>query len=85
MFGRGVFSPYASRAFSEESQPPNDSTHDKEAGLVGMGWMPSEYQEGDLSVKTGKIKKTRRSLRNRWRSMLLKPRPHPFVMIARVI
>jgi hypothetical protein len=36
----------------------NDSTHIKE-WLVGMGWMPSEYQEKDLSVKTGKIKKTR--------------------------
>lgn len=39
----------------------NDTTHIKD-WLVGLGWFPSEYKEKDLSVKTGKIKRTQQEI-----------------------
>ena len=39
----------------------NDTTHIKN-WLVGLGWQPSEYKEKDLSVKTGKIKRTQQEI-----------------------
>ena len=39
----------------------NDTTHIKD-WLVGLGWLPSEYKEKDLSVKTGKIKRTQQEI-----------------------
>ncbi len=36
----------------------DDTTHIKN-WLVGLGWAPSEYKEKDLSVKPGKVKRTR--------------------------
>lgn len=35
----------------------NDTTHIKN-WLVGLGWVPSEFKEKDLSVRTGKIRRT---------------------------
>ena len=59
LFGRVYSLPIAREPLVKEVPATlNDSTHIKE-WLVGMGWMPSRVPEKDLSVKTGKIKKTR--------------------------